>query len=97
MDFCRCYKVDGKAVNTSVQADAWEFFNNIFDELEGKLRPLEQVREGGGRRREEGEREGGEGGMSINTSGQEGRGERREEGEGKGKRRMVLKFLRTNF
>lgn len=42
MDFCRCYKVDGKPVNTSVQADAWEFFNNVFDELEGKLKPSTQ-------------------------------------------------------
>jgi len=33
MDFCRCYKVDGRPVNTSVQADAMEFLNGLFDQF----------------------------------------------------------------
>eukprot|EP01126_Amoeba_proteus_P054391 TRINITY_DN6691_c0_g1_i10.p2 TRINITY_DN6691_c0_g1~~TRINITY_DN6691_c0_g1_i10.p2 ORF type:complete len:522 (+),score=113.38 TRINITY_DN6691_c0_g1_i10:3766-5331(+) len=41
-DFCKCYKVEGKPVNTSVQMDSWEFFNNLLDEIETKMKPTQQ-------------------------------------------------------
>ena len=42
-DFCKSYKYDGQPVNPSVQMDADEFFNMLFDKLENLVKGTKQV------------------------------------------------------
>jgi ubiquitin carboxyl-terminal hydrolase 34 len=44
-DFCKAYKPDGQPVNPTIQMDADEFFNMLFDKLEHLLRESKQVSE----------------------------------------------------
>ncbi|KAK5577390.1 hypothetical protein RB653_002331 [Dictyostelium firmibasis] len=41
-DFCLTYKYDGQPINTSIQMDADEFFNMLFDKLENTLKSTPQ-------------------------------------------------------
>ena len=42
-EFCKSYKYEGQPVNPSVQMDADEFFNMLFDRLETLTKGTKQV------------------------------------------------------